>query len=57
MKRPTIAVLLCLGAGLGGLAACSESILRDDYMGKSWLQPDKVYQPVKHDDQGNPILE
>ena len=41
----------------GGLAGCSESILRDDYMGKSLLQPVDVSGAVERDDEGNPILD
>ena len=43
-----------------GIAACDQITpdfsLRDDYMGKSFLQPDKVPQPVARDEQGAPIL-
>jgi hypothetical protein len=48
---------------LGGpliLGACAEIIpkfeLRDDYMFKRFLQPDRVVGEVRRDEQGNPIL-
>lgn len=43
------------------LTACSQIIpevrLRDDYSGKSILQPDKVAEPVRRDQEGEPVLE
>ncbi len=58
MRRLTvILLLLSLVAGLGGLAGCGGSMLRDDYMGKSVLQPDQLSQPVDRDERGEPILE
>ena len=43
------------------MAGCSEILpdfsLRDDYMGKSFLQPDKAPGPVARDETGNPDLE
>ena len=58
MKHLMITLLLFgLVTGLGGLAACGGPILRDDYMGKSVLQPETLAQPVERDQQGNPILE
>lgn len=48
-----ISVLLCL-ALLGG---CGELFrLRDDYMGKTVLQPDQVAQPVPRDERGDAVL-
>lgn len=49
-------------AGLSGalllLSACSdEPWIRDDYFGKSWLEPERIIQPIKRDPYGNPILE
>ena len=41
-------------------AACSgvdEPLLRDHYVGKSILQPERTPQYVKRDGHGNPILE
>lgn len=51
------AFAILLWAGFGGLAGCAESLLRDDYMGKSILQPEAVVQPVRRDERGDPILE
>ena len=43
------------------LTACSQIIpeirLRDDYTGKSILQPGKVAEPVRRDQEGEPVLE
>lgn len=39
------------------LAACSRSPIRDDYMGKALLQPDKVPRPVQYNAYGDPNLE
>ena len=42
------------------LSGCSEIIprfeLRDDYMGKRFLQPNRVVGEVERDELGNPIL-
>lgn len=50
---------IVLGAPLL-LGACAEIIpkfeLRDDYMFKRFLQPDRVVGEVRRDEQGNPIL-
>ena len=55
-KIGRLTVLLCSAAVLLGCAALVPTI-RDDYMGKSLLQPDKVPQAVEYDDKGNPIPE
>ena len=50
-----------LGVLLPGLAACNEIIpefkIRDDYLGRSFLQPGKTSEPMEHDDDGNPLLD
>ena len=38
-------------------AGCDRPILRDHYMGKSWLQPDKGPKEVVRDEEGEPIVE
>lgn len=52
-----VAGVVCLGPMLSG---CSEIIprfeLRDDYMGKRFLQPSRVVGEVERDELGNPIL-
>lgn len=61
MPRPaprlTALGLLAVAVALGG---CNEIIpkfeLRDDYMGKRFLQPGKVTGEVERDAVGNPIL-
>jgi len=55
--RPTLLAVLALAAWLGLGAGCDQPILRDDYMGKSWLQPDQEPRTVAHDAEGNPIIE
>lgn len=59
MKRSLlpIAVLLLSAALLGACGGGFSSLLRDDYMGKSLLQPDNQYAPVKRDEKGNPVLD
>lgn len=51
------AILLACVAVVG----CSQMLpgipLRDDYMGKSFLQPGKVPRPVARDETGDPDLE
>ena len=49
-----IVLLLCGVSLLVGCAALVPTI-RDDYMGKSLLQPHKVPQPVEYDKKGNAI--
>ena len=43
------------------LTGCAELLpnfsLRDDYFGKSILQPSRSAEPVARDGEGNPILE
>lgn len=43
------------------VVGCSQILpdigLRDDYMGKSFVQPDKVAKPVARDETGDPDLE
>ena len=57
MKEMALPLLFGILLIFGGLAGCSESILRDDYMGKSLLQPDNVPGAVRRDEKGNPILD
>lgn len=51
---------LALLAAVPLLAGCNELIpkfeLRDDYMGKRWLQPGRVPGEIERDANGNPIL-
>ncbi|NQV81298.1 MAG: hypothetical protein HQ495_12150 [Alphaproteobacteria bacterium] len=53
-----IALTTCLLLSTGG---CSEIIprfeLRDDYMFKRFFQPNRVVSEIRHDENGNPILE
>jgi hypothetical protein len=52
MMRITIFLALVLA-----LAGCGEgSLLRDDYFGRSWLEPSRSPTAVKRDGNGNPIL-
>jgi hypothetical protein len=50
-------ILVVCGASL--LLGCAALIptIRDDYMGKSFLQPHKVPQKIEHDERGNPVTE
>jgi hypothetical protein len=62
MHRPSSSRRLALGllAALPLLAGCSEIVprfeLRDDYMGKRFLQPGRVPGEIERDAYGNPIL-
>ena len=38
------------------LTACGDSILRDDYQGRGWLEPDREPYRVQRDSEGNPVL-
>ena len=51
-----LALVVCAAILLLGCAALIPTI-RDDYMGKSLLQPHKVPQSVEYDESGNPITE
>lgn len=50
-------ILLAFVAVVGCAQILPDIGLRDDYMGKSFLQPDKVPRPVARDETGNPDLE
>jgi len=39
------------------MAGCGERLVRDEYMGKAFFQPDKVPQFVERDDLGNAITD
>lgn len=58
--RPRVTAAAALTMFLA-LTACSQFIpdfrLRDDYTGKSILQPNKVAEPVRRDAEGEPVLE
>jgi hypothetical protein len=50
--RLAFAAVLCLA-----LTACgSYRWLRDDYMGREWLEPELTPKPAARDSRGNPIL-
>lgn len=52
MIRLLLAFLVLLA-----LASCGGGpLVRDDYLGLSWLEPSRKAEPVKHDGNGNPIL-
>ncbi len=55
--RSTWLAILVLIAWLGAGAGCDRPILRDYYMGTSWLQPDKGRQEVARDEKGETIVE
>ncbi len=57
MRIPGRTIAIVLGASL--LLGCADLVptLRDDYMGKSLLQPYTVPKQIKNDDDGNPIAE
>lgn len=50
---PVIAASILLTAACGGV---DEPLLRDHYVGKSILQPEKTSRGVKRDGYGNPVL-
>ena len=48
--------IVCLMCGLA-LSACGDrQVLRDDYLGKSVVQPQKVQGPQPRDANGNPVF-
>lgn len=50
-----LAALMLAGLVLP-LAACGNTpVLRDDYMGKPFFEPDAVGRPVLFDENGNPL--
>ena len=49
-------LVVCSASLLMGCTALIPTI-RNDYMGKSFLQPHKISQTVKFDERGNPITE
>ena len=51
------AILLACVAVVGCSQMLPDIGLRDDYMGKSFLQPGKVPRPVARDETGDPDLE
>ncbi|MSO65815.1 MAG: hypothetical protein EXQ85_08485 [Alphaproteobacteria bacterium] len=59
MRRHHVARALAVTAAIA-LAGCAELIpkfeLRDDYMFKRYVQPSRISEPPRHDEQGNPIL-
>jgi hypothetical protein len=55
--RSTLLVVLALVAWLGLGTGCDRPILRDHYMGKSWLQPETEPRTVIRDPEGEPIIE
>lgn len=48
---------LTIGCALLAAGCSSKPILRDNYVGKSWLQPDNISGPHPRDENGEPILE
>ncbi len=56
--RPALGLTSCLLGLALGLAGCAPfQVLRDDYMGKDVLQPEKVDKGVRRDEMGNAIPE
>ncbi len=55
MKPATRLLALTL---LAGLAACDgSSLLRDNYMGQEWLQPQMLPKKTPRDKDGNPQMQ
>lgn len=54
LARPI--ALMCLASLLVSCAALVPR-LRDDYMGKSILQPNKVPKAIEYDEKGNAVVE
>ncbi|MEQ9638635.1 MAG: hypothetical protein RIM84_01305 [Alphaproteobacteria bacterium] len=50
IRLVTVLVLLALASCGGG------PLVRDDYLGLSWLEPERKAEPVRRDGNGNPIL-
>ncbi len=50
--------LLLLSILLAGLSACGgDPLLRDDYLGKRLLEPERMPGEVVRDKYGNPVLQ
>ena len=49
--------VICVVLASTGLGGCAWEPLRDEYLGKSVVQPAKVSQPMRRDAYGNPILD
>lgn len=53
VRASGVLCIVCLGV----LSGCGDTpVLRDQYIGKSWLQPDKIEGPHPRDAEGNPIF-
>ena len=51
----TYALSLTLLAGLVAGGCGNDPIVRDNYLGKAWLQPQPLNRPQPRDGNGNPI--
>ena len=49
--------LLVLATVFAATGCSPRDYLREDYVGKAYLQPDRFPQKVKHDNYGNAIVE
>jgi len=56
VKRAVFVALALVAVGLT-TAGCERPRLREDYMGKRLLQPDKMPAEVERDATGDPILD
>lgn len=60
-NRPSLHLIALAASLLLFAGGCAEIIprfeLRDDYMFKRFFQPNRVVSEVRHDENGNPILE
>ena len=52
MRLIIVAIILTIGS-----ACAPQDYLREDYVGKRFLQPDRYAQKIQHDARGNPIIE
>jgi len=48
-------LILLAGLTLLAVAGCDRRWLRDDYMGRDWLEPELTPQAAPRDDLGNPM--
>lgn len=57
MIRPSHRISVVVAVVIAMAACAPRDYIREDYMGKRYLQPDRLPQQVRHDANGNAITE